>query len=162
MLFSVTLFLVNLLTQYHVPHYIIYHFIFSFYQGTAYLANPSEIPFLISHSRVVILCSLTALDITYLHKLQITCGKKDFIFYLFIFFASVWGCLGFMEISSFVFLDSWFFQNDWKRFIKETQSYFIVHKIIYIHIFIHTFLCYFSTKIWIFTSSSVLYSVQWF
>ena len=78
MLFCVTLFLVNLLTQSYVPHYIIFHFIFSFYQGTAYLANPSEIPFLISHSRMVILYSVTALDITYLPKLQITWEESIF------------------------------------------------------------------------------------
>jgi len=77
-LFCVTLFLVNLLTQSYVPHYIIFHFIFSFYQGTAYLANPSEIPFLISHSRMVILYSVTALDITYLPKLQITWEESIF------------------------------------------------------------------------------------
>lgn len=79
MLFYVTLFLVNLLTQCYVSHCIIFHFIFSFYQGTAYLANPSEIPFLISHSRMVILYSMTALDITYLPKLQITWEKSIFL-----------------------------------------------------------------------------------
>ena len=79
MLFYVTLFLALSEKIYYVPHYIIFHFIFSFYQGTAYLANPSEIPFLISHSRMVILYSMTALDITYLPKLQITWEESIFL-----------------------------------------------------------------------------------
>lgn len=86
------------------PRYVIYRVIFSFYQGTAYLANPSEIPFLISYSRVVILYNLTALDIIYFHKLQITWEKG--------FFFSVWGCLGFVEV---VFLHSCFLQKSLKK-----------------------------------------------
>lgn len=86
------------------PRYVIYRVIFSFYQGTAYLANPSEILFLISYSRVVILYNLTALDIIYFHKLQITWEKG--------FFFSVWGCLGFVEV---VFLHSCFLQKSLQK-----------------------------------------------
>lgn len=94
------------------PRYVIYHVIFSFYQGTAYLANPSEIPFLISYSRVVILYNLTALDIIYFHKLQIT-WEKGF-FFLFEDALALWRLFSFIPA---------FCKNHCKRYIKVAQSH---------------------------------------
>lgn len=148
MLFCVTLFLVYLLTQCYVPHYIIFHFIFSFYHGTAYLANPSEIPFLISHSRMIILYSMTALDITYLPKLQITWEKRVCV------------CLRMPWLHGDFILCFPFFLL-FPNWLKKMHPSFTNILLLYVSlncICSHTFLYYFFANLWIFISSSTFCS----